>query len=68
MTERHPTEDLLLDLALGDAMEYIETNLDVRPVYLIRLDHDLPPFRERYELTAIDAPYFGPVYRVDGRR
>jgi hypothetical protein len=57
-----------LDLALGDAMEYIETNLDVRPVYLIRLDHDLPPFRERYELTAIDAPYFGPVYRVDGRR
>jgi hypothetical protein len=55
-----------LDLGLGDAHAYIEANLGRRPLYLIRLGHDLPPFHERYELTPLDAPYFGPVYRVDG--
>jgi hypothetical protein len=57
-----------LDLGLGNAHEYIEANLGRRPLYLIRLGHDLPPFHERYELTSLDAPYFGPVYRIDGRR
>lgn len=55
-----------LDRGLGNAHEYIEANLGRRPLYLIRLGHDLPAFHERYELTPLDAPYFGPVYRVDG--
>lgn len=56
-----------LDRGLGDAFEYIEANLDRRPLYLIRLGHDLPAFHERYVLTPLSAPFFGPVYRVEGR-
>lgn len=57
-----------LDRDLGDAMAYIDDNLGRRPLYLIRLAHDMPAFRERYLLTPLDAPAWGPVYRVDGRR
>jgi hypothetical protein len=56
-----------LDLGLGDAFEFVEANLGERPLYIIRLERDMPAFRERYSLTPLEVPW-GPVYRVDGRR
>ncbi len=53
---------------LGDAESVIDGYLGRRPVFLIRLEHDLPRYQERYELTELpDVPVPG-IFRVDGRR
>jgi hypothetical protein len=57
----------MLDEGLGDMGDLIDGYLDSRPVYLIRLDDDLPEFRERFRLEAVpDIPH-GRVWRVVGR-
>lgn len=58
----------VLDERLGSAGAVIESHLDDRPVYLIRLSHDLPEFEERYVLSPLDGVTLTPVYRVEGRR
>jgi hypothetical protein len=58
-----------LDQRLGTATDVIERYLDERPVYLIRLPRDIPALEDSYVLTILpQAPMWGPVYRVDGRR
>lgn len=60
----------VLDDDLGDLRDVIDRYLDEgRPVYLIRLDDDLPPFEERFELEALpDIPGGSDVWHVVGRR
>ena len=54
---------------LGSAIQVIEDNLGVRPVFLIRLSGDMAQFEARYWLTPVpNIPSGDPVYRVDGRR
>ncbi|MDL2335018.1 MAG: DUF2723 domain-containing protein [Chloroflexota bacterium] len=54
---------------LGSAIQVIEDNLGVRPVFLIRLSGDMAQFEARYWLTTVpNIPSGDPVYRVDGRR
>jgi len=53
---------------LGDAAAVIDSHLGQRPVFLIRLAHDMPQFEERYELTKVPGIPGGPVYRVEGPR
>jgi hypothetical protein len=59
----------VLDDGLGDLREVIAGYLDAgRPVYLIRLDGDLPPFAERFELHEVPDVPGGTVWRVGGER
>jgi hypothetical protein len=61
----------ILDRHLGSAVEVIDRYLDLRPVYLIRLSHDLPYYEERFELEPLPGVYRmlgGFVYRVVGRK
>ena len=57
----------VLDEQLGDMGDIIDSYLDTRPVYLIRLDDDLPQFRERFQLEAVPGIPHGRVWRVVGR-
>jgi hypothetical protein len=59
----------VLDDGLGDLREVIADYLDAgRPVYLIRLDRDLRPFGERFELEEVPDLPGGTVWRVRGER
>jgi hypothetical protein len=59
----------VLDDQLGDLGDVIEGYLDEgRPVYLIRLDDDLPPYEERFVLQELPDIPAGTVWRVVGRR
>jgi len=61
----------ILDLGLGGAIQVIDENLGRRPVYLIRLSHDLPAYEERYRMSRITMPGWsadGWVQRVEGLR
>ena len=59
----------LLDDGYGTASAAIDRFLPERPVYLIRLERDLPAFVERYLLERVEGiPSPGDVYRVVGRR
>ncbi len=57
----------VLDQQLGDMGDIIDGYLDTRPVYLIRLEDDLPQFRERFQLEAVPGIPHGRVWRVVGR-
>jgi len=55
----------ILDEDLGDVFAVIERYLGQRPVYILRLSHDLEPVAERYELELVDGiPGIGQVWRV----
>jgi hypothetical protein len=58
----------VLDDDLGDLRDVIAGYLDAaRPVYLIRLDGDLPPYQERFDLEEVpDLPFR--VWHVLGER
>jgi 4-amino-4-deoxy-L-arabinose transferase-like glycosyltransferase len=59
----------ILDDGYGTASAAIDRWLPERPVYLMRLAKDLPPFVERYVLERVDGvPSPGDLYRVVGRR
>jgi Protein of unknown function (DUF2723) len=59
----------IIDDGYGSASGAIDRHLPERPVYLIRLDRDLPQFIERYVLDRVDGiPSPGDVYRVVERR
>jgi len=59
----------VLDDGLGSAENAIEHYLPVRPVYVVRLDRDVPGLRERFELEPVPAvPGPGTLYRVLGPR
>lgn len=59
----------VLDDDLGDLGDVIAGYLDAgRPVYLIRLEDDLPPFRARFELEEIPDLPGGSVWSVVGER
>jgi hypothetical protein len=49
-------------------LDVIDGYLDERPVYLIRLEGDLPDFRERFVLEQVPGILHGTVWRVVGRR
>jgi len=56
-----------LDEHLGDVVDVIESNIDTRPVYLIRLDPaEVEALTDRYTIEAIGRP--GNLFRVTGRR
>jgi hypothetical protein len=55
----------VLDDQLGDLGDVIEGYIDEgRPVYLIRLDDDLPPYEERFVLEEVPDTPGGTVWRV----
>ena len=55
----------VLDDGLGDLGDVIAGYLDQeRPVYLIRLDDDLPPYHERFELEEVPDLPGGSVWHV----
>ncbi len=54
----------MLDQDLGGPEDVIDSYLGERPVFLIRLDRDLPRFEERYELVRLPGVGAGPVYEV----
>jgi hypothetical protein len=55
----------VLDDGLGDLGDVIAGHLgEGRPVYLIRLDDDLPPFEERFVLEEVPDLTGGTVWRV----
>jgi hypothetical protein len=59
----------VLDDGLGDLSDVITGYLDEgRPVYLIRLDDDLPPYQERFELEEVPDLPTGTVWQVLGER
>jgi hypothetical protein len=59
----------VLDDQLGDLRDVIDGYLhEGRPVYLIRLDDDLPPYEERYELEQVPDLPGGTVWQVIQRR
>ncbi len=59
----------VLDEGLGDLRDVIDEYLDAgRPVYLIRLADDLPPFGERFLLEAVPGVPGGDVWHVVARR
>lgn len=59
----------VLDDGLGDLRDVIDGYLDQgRPVYLIRLDDDLPPFEARFELEELPDIPGSTVWHVVGRR
>jgi len=59
----------MLDQQLGRAEDVIDRFLGQRPVYLIRLEGDLPYYQERYRLEPVPGVlpmWSGQVYRVIG--
>jgi hypothetical protein len=59
----------VLDEGFGKAENAIDHYLPERPVYIVRLDRDLPAFAERYELEPVAGiPSAGPLFRVLARR
>lgn len=59
----------VLDDGFGRAESAIDHYLAERPVYIVRLDGDLPAFAERYELELVPGvPSAGALFRVLGRR
>ncbi len=59
----------VLDDGYGNAAAAIDRFIGERPVYVIRLERDLPALRERYVLERIEAvPSPGDLYRVVERR
>lgn len=59
----------VLDEGLGDLRDVIDGYLDAgRPVYLIRLTDDLPPFEERFLLEEVPGIPGGDVWHVVARR
>ncbi|MFN8520403.1 MAG: DUF2723 domain-containing protein [Chloroflexota bacterium] len=59
----------VLDDGLGDLRDVIDGYLGQgRPVYLIRLDDDLPPFEARFELEEVPDIPGATVWHVVGRR
>jgi hypothetical protein len=57
----------VLDEGYGTAQNAIDAFLGKRPVYLVRVDYDLPAYRARYDLepvAGIPAQPSGTVYRV----
>jgi hypothetical protein len=59
----------VLDDGYGTAAGAIDHFLPDRPVYIVRLDHELAALNERYELEAVKTdPPVGNLYRVVGRR
>ena len=57
----------VLDEGYGTAQNAIDAFLGKRPVYLVRVDYDLPAYRARYNLepvAGIPAQPSGTVYRV----
>ena len=60
----------MLDEQLGTAEDVINLYLGQRPVYLIRLDRDLPYYEERFEMELVEGVLpmgGGEVYRIVGR-
>lgn len=57
----------VLDEGLGTMQDVIDRYLGQRPVYLIRLEDDLPGFQARYELEAVPGIPNGTIWRVTGR-
>ena len=49
-------------------MDVIDGYLDERPVYLIRLDGDLPEFRDRFVLEEVPGIPDGTIWHVVGRQ
>jgi hypothetical protein len=49
-------------------IDVIDGYLDERPVYLIRLEGDLPDFRERFVLERVPGIPNGTIWRVTGRQ
>jgi len=49
-------------------IDVIDSYLDERPVYLIRLEGDLPEFRDRYILEQVPGIPHGTIWRVAGRQ
>ncbi len=49
-------------------IDVIDGYLDERPVYLIRLDADLPDFRQRFVLERVPGIPHGTIWRVTGRQ
>lgn len=59
----------VLDDGLGDLRDAIDGYLaQGRPVYLIRLEDDMPPFQERFELEEVPGIPGATVWQVLGRR
>ena len=55
----------VLDDGYGTAERAIDRFLGQRPVYVIRLERDLPALADRYELERVDSvPSPGDLYRV----
>jgi 4-amino-4-deoxy-L-arabinose transferase-like glycosyltransferase len=55
-----------LDEDLGEVRDVIETNIDTRPVYLIRItDGEVDALRNRYAIESVGEP--GNLFRVTGR-
>jgi hypothetical protein len=57
----------MLDLDLGRAPDVIDRYLGQRPVFVIRLDRDLPELQERFRMTQVASGGSTAVWRVDGR-
>jgi Protein O-mannosyl-transferase TMEM260-like len=57
----------MLDLDLGRAPDVIDRYLGQRPVFVIRLDRDLPELQERFRLVLVASGGSTGVWRVDGR-
>ncbi|MCY7418750.1 MAG: DUF2723 domain-containing protein, partial [Chloroflexi bacterium] len=49
-------------------IDVIDGYLDERPVYLIRLEGDLPEFRDRFILEQVPGIPYGTIWRVAGRQ
>jgi hypothetical protein len=58
----------VLDRNLGSAVEVVESNLGVRPVYLVRPSSEIRDLERRFVLVPLPDVTHSPVYRVDGRR
>lgn len=60
---------VIADRQLGGGEQVLRDNLGRRPVYLLRLEHDLPAFHEEFVLTRVPGvPSWGAVWKVERRR
>jgi len=57
----------LIDQGLGEVEDVIDSYLGDRPVFLIRLDFDVPRYSEQYVLKPLPGISFGPVFEVQRR-